>query len=69
MTTEGTSGSELTKTMTYHILCNIDRDEILSVMNGYRMPHEIRGNDGSTSPSLNDRLLAAFIHCENFLLE
>ena len=69
MTTEGTSGSELTESVTYHILCNVNRNEILSVMNGNRMTHEIGGNDGCACPSLDDRALAAFIHCENLILE
>ena len=40
--TETTSWSKLSKLVSYHILCNINRDKFVTVMNCNSMSYEIR---------------------------
>ena len=35
--------SELTQLMTNHILCNVHRDELITIMNSNGMPNKVRG--------------------------
>ncbi len=44
MTTKLASGSELTQLMTNHILSNIYRNKLISVMNCNGVSHKIRRN-------------------------
>ena len=69
MATELASRSELSQLMSNHILCNVNRNKLISVVNGNRMTYEIRRNHRSARPSLDHVLLTAFIHSDDFLLE
>ena len=44
MATETTRGRELTQLVSYHVLGNVDRDELVTIMNCNCMSHEIGGN-------------------------
>ena len=42
MTAEGTCGSELSELVTYHVLCNVNRHEFISIVNCNSMTYKIR---------------------------
>ena len=44
MTAKPTCGGELSKFMTHHIFSNVDRNELITIMNSNGMSHKIRGN-------------------------
>ena len=67
MTFEGSRGSKLTELVTYHILGNIYRNVLSAVMNSKSVTYEIGENRGRTAPSLENLLLALFVHIENSL--
>lgn len=69
MTTEGTGGRELSELVADHVLRDEDRDELVPVVNGNRMTDEVRADHRGASPSLDDGLLARFIHRQDLLLE
>ena len=58
MAAESTRGSELTELVSYHILGYINRDELVSVVNGNRLTYEIRRDHACARPGLDDRLVA-----------
>jgi len=57
MTSEGPSRCEFSELMPYHILCHIDWNECLSIVDSDSQPYEIRCNGRGSAPSLDDRLL------------
>lgn len=69
MTAEVARRSELAEFMTDHILGYIDRNELVSVVDGDRLTDEIRRNHTCSRPSLDDRLLIAFGLGDNLCLE
>ena len=69
MTTEGASGSKLTKLVTYHVLGNIYGNELITIVHSESVTHKFGSNHRSTRPSLDHALLAALIHCVNLLFE
>lgn len=69
MTTEGTCGRELSELVTYHVFGDEDGDELIPVVYGNRMTDEVRADHRGASPSLDDDLLAGFIHRQDLLLE
>ena len=65
MAAEGTGGGELAQLMTDHVLCDIDGNVLLSVVNGYGVTDHIGEDCGCSGPCLYDGLLAALIHFLN----
>jgi hypothetical protein len=53
--------------MADHILCDIYRDEALSVMDGNSMANELWKNDRPTGPRPDDPLLRTTVHGRHFL--
>lgn len=65
---EVTRGSELSQFMPDHVLGNIYGDELVPIMHGKGVAHEIRRNRRTTAPCLNDSSLGALhVHLSNFL--
>ena len=69
MTAELTSGSELTELVSNHVLSNVNRNKLITVVHCYGMSHEIGGNHRSAGPCLYYSLLATLIHGQNLLLK
>lgn len=60
---------KLTKFMAYHVLGDVHRYEFVSVVHCDGVSDEVGGDHRSACPSLDDVLLAAFVHCEHLLLK
>ena len=69
MTTEVTRRSKLAELVTDHVLCYINRNELVSVVDSDRLTYEVRRNHTCSRPSLDDRLLIAFRLSDDFRLE
>ena len=69
MSAEGTGRGELTQLVPYHILRNVNRNELVPVVNGDRVTDEIGRNHRSPGPSLYHGFLIRFVHGENLLLK
>ena len=69
VTTEGACGSELAKLVTYHVLRNINRDELVTIVYCKGVTHEVGRNHRSARPGLDHRLLATLIHGGHLLVE
>ena len=48
MATEGTSRGKFTQLVPYHVLCYIDRDKLIPVVDGDRLTNEVRRNHART---------------------
>jgi hypothetical protein len=53
--------------MADHILCDIYRDEALTIMDCDGVPNQFRKNDGATGPGSDDALLYSAVHRYYFL--
>src|SRR5882724_3683970 len=60
---------KLSQLVTHHILGNIYRDELLTVMAGQRMPDEFRKNCRAPRPGLDDLLLVLHVHRLHLLFQ
>jgi len=69
MTLECSCGSELAELMTYHILCDINRHMLASVMDCDRVTYEIGEYCAGAAPCLENLLLVSLVHSENALVE
>jgi len=69
VTTEGACGSELAKLVTYHVLGNINRDELVTIVHCKGVSHEVGRNHRSARPGLDHSLLSTLIHGVNLLLQ
>ena len=69
VTTEGACGSELAKLVTYHVLGNINRDELVTIVHCKGVSHEVGRNHRGACPRLDHVLLATFVHSKYFLLK
>src|SRR5664279_5966317 len=58
----GAGGGKLTKTMTNHVFGHVHRHVLLAVVDRDRVPDEVREDDRSTRPGLDDPLLIALVH-------
>ncbi len=61
--------SKFTKLVAYHVFSNIDRDELVAVVDCESVAYEVRRNHRGAAPCLDNRLLAGFIHSGHFLLK
>ena len=59
--------NELAQLMSDHILCDIDRNMLTSVMNRNSVAYERRENGGTAGPCLNDCLFAGCVQRINLL--
>src|ERR1035437_661919 len=62
MPAEGAGRGKLAEAVADHVLGHIDRDVLLAVVDGNRVPDEIRENDRRPRPGLDDLLLVALVH-------
>lgn len=69
MPAEATCWRELAELVAYHVFCDIDRDELVTVMDSESVADKFGGDHGGTAPGLDDRLLARFLHVGDFLFE
>ena len=69
MAAECAGGGKFAKFVTYHVLCHINGNELISVMNSESMANELGGYHGCAAPSLDDILFAGSFHISHFLLE
>lgn len=61
---------EFAELVAYHILSNVNRNELVSIMNGDSMANKVRGDHTGAGPGLYDLLLlATIIHSKNSLLQ
>src|SRR5450759_2217281 len=56
---------ELAKPMTDHVLGHVDRDVLLAVVDGDRVPDEVGKDHRCAGPGLDDLLLAPLVHLGN----
>src|SRR3990172_9332447 len=59
---EGAGGGELPQLVAHHVLRDVDRDELLPVVHGQSVPHELRGDGRAAGPRLQDLLVPAPVH-------
>ena len=70
MTSEVAGRSELAQLVTHHLLSNVNRNELVSIMNCDSVADEVRGDHAGAGPGLHDLLLlATIIHSKNSLLQ
>ncbi len=70
MAFESSCRRELAELVAYHILSNVNRNELVSIMNGDSMANEVRGDHTGAGPGLYDLLLlATIIHSKNSLFQ
>ena len=69
MTAEPARGSELAELVSNHVLCNVNRNKLVTVMHSYGMTHEIGADHRCAGPCLDNSLLTTLIHGKNLLLE
>ncbi len=67
MPTEESSGCELAQLVSYHVLCNVDRNMAPAIMDCDRMTDHLRKDCRSARPGLNHLFLTGAIHRFNFL--
>ena len=61
---------EFAELVAYHILSDVNRNELVSIMNCDSMADEVRGDHTGTGPGLHDLLLlATIIHSKNSLFQ
>ena len=70
MTSEVAGGSELAQLVTHHLLSNVNRNELVSIMNCDSMADKVRGDHAGAGPGLDHLLLlATFIHSKNSIFQ
>ena len=70
MTSKVAGGGELAQLVADHLLGDVNRDELVSVVNSDRMADEVRRDHAGTGPGLDHfLLLATIIHSKNSLLQ
>lgn len=69
MTTEVTCRCEFTELVTYHVFGNVNRNKLITIVNGKGVANEFGSDHRSAAPSFDNRLLTAFIHGANLLIE
>ena len=70
MTFECAGRGELSELVTYHLLSNVNRNKLVSIMNGDGVADEVRGDHAGAGPGLDHLfLLATIIHSKNSLLQ
>ena len=69
MTTEIAGRSELAQLVTHHILGYVYGNELISVVDSYRLTDEVRRNHTCARPSLDDSLLVPLGLCDYLRLK
>ena len=69
MTAEGARRRKFAEAMSYHVFRDVNGNKLFAVMDGERVPHEIRRDHGCAAPSLDDFLLTATIERINLSLK
>ena len=69
VTAEGTGWSKLTEFVTYHVLRDVNRNELVTIVNCDCMTYKVRGDHTRARPSLNDLFFVRFIHSEHLVLQ
>ena len=70
MASESTRRREFSELVTHHVLRNVNRNELVSIMNCDSVADEVRGDHAGAGPGLHDLLLlATIIHSKNSLLQ
>ena len=70
MTPEVAGGGELAQLVADHLLGDVNRDKLVSVVNSDSMADEVRGDHAGTGPGLDHLFfLATIIHSKNSLLQ
>src|SRR5690349_11629901 len=65
--TEHARGNELAELVADHVLGHVDRDELVAVVHGERVPDELGQDRAAARPRLEDALLARTIHALDLL--
>ena len=61
MAAEDAGGSELAKLVTHHVLGDVHGDELVAVMHGDSLTHEVGRNHRSSRPCLDGNLLVRLL--------
>ena len=70
MTFECAGGGKLSELVADHLLSNVNRNKLVSIMNGDSVADKVRGDHAGTGPGLDHLFLfAAIIHSKDPLLE
>ena len=70
MTSKVAGRSELAQLVTHHLLSNVNRNELVSIMDCDSMADEVRGDHAGAGPGLDHLLLlATIIHSKNSLFQ
>ena len=62
MALKSTSGGELAQFVAYHILGDVDRHVLATVVDGDGVTDTVRENGGGAAPGLQDALLTGRVH-------
>ena len=70
MAFESSGRGEFAKLVSDHVLSNVNRNELVPIMNCHCMADEVRGDHAGAGPGLHDLLLlATIIHSKNSLFQ
>ena len=69
VTTERAGRSKLTEFVTYHVLRDINRNELVSIVNCDCVTYKVRGNHRCAAPSLDNFFLAGLIHSQHLVFQ
>ena len=69
MAFEGAGGCELAQLMTDHVLSDIDRHMLASIMDCNGMTYEVRENRGTSGPGLDNLFIVSFVESRDLLHE
>ena len=69
MAAECAGGGKLTELVADHVFGHIDGDELVAVVNGESVSHEVGRDHGGAAPGLDDTLLTALVHGCDLLLQ
>lgn len=70
MAFESSCRRKFAELMAYHVLSDVNRNELVSIMNCDSVAYEVRGDHAGAGPGLYDLLLlATIIHSKNSLFQ
>lgn len=65
MAAEDAGGSELAKLVTHHVLGDVHGDELVAIVHGNSLTHEVGRNHRSSRPCLDGNLLVGLLSLDN----
>ena len=65
MTAENAGRSEFAEFVSHHVLGNVNRDELVAVVDSDCLAYKVGGNHGSPGPGLDGDLLVGLLSLDN----